>query len=141
MNPAYLKYIKPRYDNDPEFRLMMQESHRRYISNMRAVDPEFVKERQRAYSKKYYDTHPEYRLRKKTKLNVSQELSDQSEQSNQSDQSDLSDMSDQSDIIITFPKSALGTFPKENATQLIQVFQPPPTNLLHESLIGPSGSS
>ena len=76
MNPAYLKYIKPRYDNDPEFRLMMQESHRRYINNMRAVDPEFVKERQRAYSKKYYDTHPEYRLRKKTKLNVSQEMDD-----------------------------------------------------------------
>jgi len=65
MSSTYEKYIKPRYANDPEFRAKVLAANAMRAEGKRALDPLAYRKQRAEYSKRCYDSHPDYKERKR----------------------------------------------------------------------------
>lgn len=59
---TYQKYIKPKYDSDPEYREKLLERTRKY---RQSLSPDELRARNREYARRHYETHPEVKEQKR----------------------------------------------------------------------------
>ena len=62
-NAHYVAHVKPKYDNDPEFRKKHIERVMMWQSSVK--NTEEYEQKRREISRRFYENHPEYREKKR----------------------------------------------------------------------------
>ncbi len=65
MSTRYAKYVKPRYDADPEFRARVLQRNAQYVAGQQANNGKQFRQERSEASRRCYNAHPEYKEHKR----------------------------------------------------------------------------